>query len=402
MKSTDLNSLQGTSVRLLTLLLLLFSAPVHAQGMPPGGPAQGPTQVGTITLSSEDVPYVRTLPGRAVSFEETDLRPRVSGLIEAILYTPGAPLKVGDPMFKIEDASYRAAVASAEAALASAQVDATTSTASLDRYRSLQNSSAVTQADLQAAEATAAASEAGVAAAQAALDIAILDLSHTTVVSPIDGIGGLPEVSVGALVTANQADPLGSVTRLDPIYIDVSDSSAARLRVRDRIQTGNLTVGDKLEISLTLEDGSVYLGEGSLITPGTTVSTTTGTFDLRVQFDNPDRLIMPGQFLRVDITFGTTKAALVPQRATSRASNGALTAFVVREGNAQQVTLSSSGSYDNSWVVTEGADVGDVLIVDGLSNLVDGAEVTTVPVTINADGAVIDTPSDTDDTNGKQ
>ena len=394
MISTHRRSRLGLPCKLSAVVLALCAAALWpqnaamAQGMPPGG--AGPKAVGVITLAPEAVPYTRTLPGRAVAFEATDLRPRVSGLIEEILYKPGERMKVGDPMFKIEDASYRAAVASAEAALASAKVDAQTSAATVTRYRSLQDR-AVTQADLQAAEAAAAASQAKVASAQAALDIAQLDLDHTTLTSPIEGVAGVPQVSVGALVTANQADSLASITRMDPIYIDVSDSSAALLRLRDRIATGALTMGEKLGVSLTLEDGTTYADQGEFVAPAAVVSSTTGTFDLRVQFPNAQRLIMPGQFLRVEISVGTSQAILVPQRATGRASDGTLTAFVARDGVAQKVELISAGSAKNSWIVTQGVAEGDLLIVDGLTNLSAGAKITTVPVSIDADGAVVET-----------
>jgi membrane fusion protein, multidrug efflux system len=381
----------------VSALIAWMATQVFAQGAPGGGAgrgAAGPSEVGTVTLQMQDVPYTRTLPGRAVAFAYADIRPRVSGVVEEILYTPGQPIKAGDPMFRIEDVSYRAALAAAQASLASAQVEVDTTSAVVERYRTLQGS-AVTKADLQSAEASAASAKAGYASAKAALDVAQLDLDRTTIKSPIEGIASLAAVSVGALVTANQSDALASVTRLDPIYIDVSDSSRGRLRIRERIESGQLKRGDSLGIKLVLENGDVFGGQGQLVTPGTTVSTSTGTIDLRVQFDNPTRMILPGQFLRVNVTVGTSRGLLVPQRATGRNSDGTLTAWVVEDGKAKQVALTSNGSVNNAWIVTDGVSEGQQLIVDGLTNLRAGAEVKPVPVTIDADGVVRDVPGHT-------
>ena len=370
--------------------LLLGLGSVAAQTAPSGKAAvQGPASVGTVTLTMQDVPYIRTLPGRAVAFESGEIRSRVSGVVQAILYKPGDVLKPGDPMFKIEDASYSAALASATAAEAGAEAQANATQATVARYKTLQGS-AVTPADLQTAEVAAAAAAASLAASKAALNVAQLDLDHTTVKSPINEIAGLPNVSIGALVTANQTDALATVTRLDPIYIDVSDSSAGLLRVRQQIADGSLKPGAKVGVALILETGETYDGEGTVVVLGNTVSATTGTFDLRVQFDKPKRMILPGQFLRVNLTLGTTRAWLVPQRATGRSSDGTLTVFLAKDGVAKKVSLTTAGSQDNSWVVTAGVADGDQVIVDGLTNLRDGAKIAPVPVTIDADGVVHD------------
>ena len=382
---------QFSLISLIALLLLTTQATAQT---PPGGAPQGPTSVGTVTVQTVDVPYIRALPGRAVAFETGEIRARVSGVVEEILYAAGEKLNPGDPMFKIEDTTYVAAFASAKAALAGAMVQRDTAQATVDRYMTLQGS-AVSKADLQTAQASAAAAVASYAAAQAAVDVAQLDLDRTTVRSPIAGIAGISNVSIGALVTANQADALATVTRLDPIYIDVSDSSAGMLRIRAQIDDGSLKLGTKVGVALVLEDGTTYDGEGTVVVLGNVVSATTGTFDLRVQFDNPKRLILPGQFLRVKLTLGTTSAKLVPQRATGRTSDGTLTVFVAKDGVAKKVALTSSGSQDNAWIITGGIEDGDLVIVDGLTNLRDGAAIKPVPVTIDADGVVHDTTPET-------
>ncbi|EYD74244.1 efflux transporter, RND family, MFP subunit [Rubellimicrobium mesophilum DSM 19309] len=354
-----------------------------------GGQPQGPAEVGVVTLATEDIPYALTLPGRAVAYEETDIRPRVSGVIEEVAYQPGQPVEAGDLLFRIEDDSYAAAVAAAEATVAGAEASLATAQATVERYRSLEGQ-AVTRADLETAEAAFSQAQASLASAQAGLTSAELDLSRTEIHSPIAGVPSVPQVSTGELVTANQAEALAVVTRLDPIYVDVTESSARMMRVRDRIDEGSLAPGDAVGFRLVQETGEVLEGQGTLVTPGTSVSTTTGTVDFRIRFDNPDRQVLPGQFLRVEVTLGTSEGIVVPQRATSRAANGDLTAYVVRDGVARQVTLTTTGTHANGWIVTDGVEPGDLLVVDGLSSLRDGAEVTTVPVEIDEQGVVHD------------
>ncbi|WP_258869760.1 efflux RND transporter periplasmic adaptor subunit [Paracoccus thiocyanatus] len=271
-------------------------------------------------------------------------------------------------------------MAGAEASLTQAQNTVT-------RYRRLEGSgvSAVDRAD---AEVALKQAEAQLKSAEAARDAARLVLQRTEIKSPLDGVADVAAVSVGDLVTANQSESLTTVTQLDPIYVDVSESSARMLRVRESIRAGLLVVNGTVATQLILETGEEYQGEGRIVSPGITVSPTTGTVPIRLKFDNPDRMILPGQFVRVKLTLGTTRAVLVPQRATNRASDGTLTAFVARDGQAQQVTLSEQGSYRNSWIVTQGISPGEELIVDGLEDLRPGAEVATIPVVIDAQGVV--------------
>ncbi|APX21607.1 MULTISPECIES: efflux RND transporter periplasmic adaptor subunit [Salipiger] len=224
--------------------------------------------------------------------------------------------------------------------------------------------------------------------------MAQLDLDRTEITSPIASFPSVPTVSVGALVTENQTDALTTVTRLDPIYVDVEETSRRIGQIREKIDTGTLQRGDRLGITLQLETGETYSGEGRMVSPSVNVSTTTGTTELRLQFDNPERRVLPGQFPRVDMTLGTTTAVLVPQGATSRAADGTLTALVAVDGTAQQRRLTSQGSYRNAWIVTDGVEDGEALVMDGLSNLADGAQVTTVPVSISDDRVVTEVRQD--------
>uniref|UniRef100_UPI00025578C5 efflux RND transporter periplasmic adaptor subunit n=1 Tax=Oceanicola sp. S124 TaxID=1042378 RepID=UPI00025578C5 len=345
-----------------------------------------------IALQEADAPYRVTLPGRAVAHDQTEIRPRVEGIVEEILFPAGGRVAAGDLLFRLDSETYEVALIAAEAELASAEATRTAAQATVDRYTRL-NGVGVTQSDLDSATASLAQAEASVKTAEASLRSARLNLERTEIRSPIDGIVDLAEVSEGALVTANQSDALTSVTRIDPIYVDVQESSARMLRIRKRLEEGSLTRSEDLQIDLQLETGDAYEGQGRLVSPRAEVSTTTGTVDFRIEFENAERVILPGQFLRVTMSLGSTRAILVPQRATSRSSDGTLTAFVARDGKAVEVVLTAAGSWQNAWIVTDGVEVGEQLIVDGLRNLADGAEVTTVPVSIDENGVVQDTPA---------
>lgn len=227
--------------------------------------------------------------------------------------------------------------------------------------------------------------------AKAALKYAQTELSWTTVTSPITGRADVSTVSVGDLVTAGQSDELTTIVRSDPIYVDMVEASARILSVRKAISEGTLKQNDTLEATLILENGDTYRGSGTLVTPGNYVSTTTGTVTIRFQFDNPDHIVIPGMFLRGEIVIGTMQAFLVPQRAATRTNSGLLSVFVVGEDNtAKQVTLEESGNYQNSWIVLDGLQDGDRLIVDGLSDMRDGQQVIPVAAAIDEDGIVRD------------
>ena len=370
--------------------LAALALPAAAQqGATGSGGQEGPTAVGVITLEPARVPYTVTVPGRAVAFEQVDIRPRVAGVISEILYHPGRPVSVGDPLFRIDGDTYAADLKAAEASVAGARAAVAAAEATLTRYQQLENRS-VTVEDVDSARVKAAEAEATLSAAEAARDLARLNLERTEILSPISGVPDVATVSVGAIITANQSEALTTVTRLDPIYVDIEESSRRIQETRDRFEAGTLTPGSDAGFALTLETGRTYDRRGELVAPGVSVSTTTGTTALRLKFDNPDHAILPGQFLLVKMTLGTTTALLVPQRATSRGSDGSLTAFVAVAGKAEQRTLVESGSYQNAWIVVEGVRAGENLIVDGRTNLSEGAEVSTVPVTISPEGVVED------------
>lgn len=346
-----------------------------------------PPAVGVVTVQPQEVPRIVTLPGRAVAQSEAAIRPRVGGLVTEILYEPGAALERGAPMFQIDPATYQANLSSAEAQVSSARAALTQAETSFGRTERLLGSG-TTQAQVDESRATLEQAQAALQSAEAALTLAQAELDWTTVTSPIDGVASVAAVSVGDLVTAGQADALATVTSLDPIDVDMYEPSARLLSLREDISAGRLRLNETLQATLTLETGETYEATGTLVAPGVTVSTSTGSVDTRFRFENSRRLILPGMFLRGQIEMGTTEAFLVTQNAATRDRTGQLTAWVIRDGKAAQVNLTDDGSYRNHWIVTDGLEPGDLLAVDNLAALTEGATVTTVPVTLDDNGVV--------------
>lgn len=348
-------------------------------------PQMPPKQVGVVTLAPFAIPQRVTLPGRAVAFEEAAIRPRVSGLVTRVSYRAGRPLKAGDEMFHIDPGVYESRAASAEAEVRSAKAAAEQASASLSRAEQLVGSG-VSRADLENTRSAKEQADARVSAAEAQLAIAKAELEWTIIRAPIDGVASVSNVSVGDLVTASQAQELATLTRLDPIEVDILSPSAAMQRVVADIRAGQLTVNEKISARLTLETGETYEVEGELEAAGFRVSETTGAIDYRFIFANPDLKLLPGQFVRGEISFGTREGYLISQSAASRDRSGLLNVFLVEDGKAVQHQLSDLGSYEHHWVVTEGLKPGAQLIVDGLTGLAPGADVVAIEVELTTGG----------------
>lgn len=374
-----------------TILVAALAMAGAASGQAGGG--QGPKQVGVLTLTQQDVPRVFTLPGRAVAFQEAQIRPRVEGIVTGILYEAGRPLAAGAPMFSIEPATYQASLAQAEAAVASAAAVIPEAQAAYGRAQRLLGSGS-TQVDLESARAKLDQAQAALQSAEAAADLARLQLSWTTISSPIAGVASVAGVSVGDLVTAGQATVLATVTQLDPIEVDVYETSARMLRMRAEIDAGRLQRNDKVKATLTLENGETFSGEGTMVAAGSTVSATTGSVDFRFRFPNPDNRVMPGMFVRGQVELGHFKAYLVPQMAATRGNDGVLTAYVAMNGKAELRRLTDDGTYRNQWIVREGLAEGEQLVVNGLTGLAAGAEVAPVPVAVDDQGVARDLPAE--------
>ncbi|MBR0557804.1 efflux RND transporter periplasmic adaptor subunit [Ciceribacter sp. L1K23] len=353
-----------------------------------------PTPVSVVIMSSAEQPITAVLPGRASAYQVADIRPRVSGVIKEIAFKEGSEVSEGDLLYKIEDDTYRAEVAQARASLARAEAGVPTAQSNLARYERLVNSGA-TQIEYENAKVTLLQAQADVAQAKAALNAAEINLGLTEVRAPFEGVTSASRFSIGNVVTANQTDALTTLRRLDPIYIELTESSTNLLRLRQSIATGRLDQASSdgsAPIKLLLEDDTEYPHVGTLDMSEMAVSETTGTYSMRALFDNPDDLILPGMYVRAEVTVGKEKGYLIPQRAATRNANGALAAkFVGAENKVETRTFEESKVSGNSWLVTEGIADGDKLIVDGFQWIGDGATVSPVEATVDEKGFVVET-----------
>lgn len=349
-----------------------------------------PSPVSVITMKEGENPLTTVLPGRASAYQSADIRPRVSGIIREIPYKEGSEVKQGTVLYQIDDDTYGAEVAQAQATLAKAQASIPAAQANFARYERLVNSGA-TQIEFENARTTLAQAQADVAQARAALETAQINLDLTKVRAPFDGIVSFTNVTVGNVVTANQTTALTTLRRIDPIYIDLIESSANLLRLRDAIAAGTIGSGEKKSgIHLTLEDGTEYKQDGKIDMSDMAVSETTGTFSIRALFDNPNDLILPGMYVRATLAIGKEKGFLIPQRAAMRNANGELTAkFVGAENKVETRTFPNSRQSGNSWLVTENVKDGDKLIVDGFQWITEGVTIAPVEATIDDRGIVV-------------
>lgn len=361
-------------------------------GTKPAAGAQ--PEVGVVTLRKQAVPVTVEIAGRTSALATAEIRPQVDGIIKRRVFTEGSAVKAGDLLYEIDPSSYQAAYDAAAAALEKSEAGVPSAQAKVDRYNQLVGANSVTGQNLDDAKAALAEAVADVAAAKASVEQASINLDHTKVTAPIDGLIGTSSVSAGALVTANQATALATIRQIDPINVDLSDSSVNLLRIRSMLESGQLTRTDgPPKVTLTLEDGSIYAQKGQLESTESAVSETTGTFSIRARFANPDGKLLPGMYVRASIDIGTDENGfLVPQRAVDRNAKGAATAmFVTADNKVETRILKTVQAVGNDWLVDDGVADGDRLIVDGLQKVRDGLSVSPVAVTLDAQGLVVDT-----------
>ncbi|WP_068298044.1 efflux RND transporter periplasmic adaptor subunit [Pararhodobacter sp. CCB-MM2] len=376
----------------LALALGAFLAGAATTAVAQGAPDQmPPTPVGVITLQPESVPQLAIIPGRAVAAESTDIRPRVSGMITEILYAAGQEVEVGTPLFRVEAATYEASLAQAQSQVASAQAALREAQSAFERAERLVGTG-TTQANVDSARSVLDQAQAGLAAAEAGARLAEMELGWTTITSPIAGMAGVAQVSVGDLVSAGQATALARVTRLDPIEVDLFGPVARLQQLVENLGGG--AEAQNLRATLILNDGTPYATQGELVAPGFEVSMSTGAIDTRFRFENPEFRILPGMFLRGQIEIGRTEGFLVSQAAATRDRQGNLSVWLLEEGAAQPRQVTDVGSYNHHWIITEGLTAGDQLIVDNFGRLQPGAPVQPVPARVDEYGIVHTLPAD--------
>ena len=368
--------------------LVLAGAPLLLEGCgghQGGRPAPGPPEVGYVVVESQPVTIDTELPGRTSPYGSSDVRPQVNGIIKARLFTEGSNVRAGQLLYQIDPAPYQAAYDQAKAQLANAQAALTTAKLKADRYADLIKINAISHQDYDDARAAAGQAEATVAQQQAALEAAKINLGYTRITAPISGRIGRSAFTAGALVTSGQTTALTTIQALDPIYVDIPQSSADLLKLRRSLSSGQLdAAGPKTAtVRLVLEDGSPYPAPGRLEFTDVTVDQTTGTVNLRAVFPNPSGVLLPGMYVRAIVDQGVAKSAiLAPQQGVSHDEKGDPTALVVGDdGKAELRELKTDRAIGDKWLVTDGLKPGDKLIVEGLLSVQPGAPVTAKPAT---------------------
>jgi membrane fusion protein (multidrug efflux system) len=343
----------------------------QAQAAPP------PPEVGVYVVQPEAITLTAELPGRTAPFGIAEVRPQVNGLIEKRLFTEGADVRAGAPLYQIDAAPYEAALDSAKAALARSEANLTAARLRADRYRGLVAINAVSKQEFDDAEAARQQAEASIAGDKAAIRKAQIDLGYTRVVAPISGRVGRSAVTAGALVTASQAQALATVQQLDPIYVDVAQSSADLLRLRRELAAGRLKSDrpGEARVRLRLEDGSEYPQPGRLQFSEVSVDESTGAVTLRAVFPNPRRELLPGMYVRAVMGEGVSEnGLLVPQQGVTRNPKGEATALVLGADNKVQMrTIEAPRAIGDRWLVTAGLSAGDRVIVEGVQKVRPGS-----------------------------
>lgn len=372
------------TVAAAALVLMLSACGSGGSGNSAGGGsrggAKGPATVGYVVVQQGSAPLEQELPGRISAYQISDVRPQVNGVVLRRLFREGSVVHQGQTLYQIDPSIYNAQAAQASANLQSARAQAEAARTLADRYRPLVQQEAISKQDYTNAVAQARQAEAAVAQNAAALRSAQINQRFTRVPAPITGRVGLSNVTEGALVTANQTDALTTITRLDPVYVDIQESAADLLSLRRALAQGGV-VPTAATVRLKLPDGSDYGYTGKVEFSQVVVDQNTGTVTLRAVFANPQSMLLPGMFVNAQFAQAIdTSAFLVPQQAVTRDPQGNATLFVVGPGNRavqrQVVATRTSGAY---WVVTQGLAAGEKVITQGTANLKDGAQIKPVP-----------------------
>lgn len=346
---------------------------------PPNNPI---TEVGVITVQPQAQPLTSELPGRTKAWLTAEIRPQVGGIVKERLFTEGAQVKAGDVLYRIDPAPYQAVYDQMRAATAEAKTTLDSARLKAKRYTALVQIDAVSQQDNEDVQASLQSAEATYQAAKASEQSARIDLTYTTLTAPISGRVEASTVTPGALVTASQDTALTTVQQLDPLYVDITQSSAEVLRLKRELAEGRLHKAgeDEATIHLRLEDGSEYAHTGRLQFSGASVSQSTGSVTLRAVVPNPDGLLLPGMYVRALLEEAVDEQAiLVPQRAVTRSATGATYVLLVEDGKLTQREVTIARQVENQWWITAGLAAGDQLVIEGGQKVRPGESVNAQP-----------------------
>lgn len=359
-----------------TTVAAVLLAAGNAAAQAPGG-GMPPPAVTVVTLTAGDVTLTSTLPGRVVASGTAEVRPQVDGIIVERLFQEGSEVQVGTPLYRIDAATYEAQVAAAKAQVAQAEARLRITTRDAERLQTLKAQNVASEQTLDEAIAARDEASAQLQVAQAALLGANISLDRTTVRAPLEGVIGRSLTTQGALVTSGQAEPLAVIRQIDPVLVDVTQSAAEILAWRRGVRDGDLAQTET-DVELTLADGSRHDETGLLTAAEPNVNELTGVVTLRMEFPNPDRLLLPGMYVQVELPTGVAKdVILTPQQGVSFDPRGNATAMVVTpQGVVEARTLEIVSAKDSDWIVRSGLAAGDRIIVEGIQRAAPGAQVT--------------------------
>jgi len=375
---------QRRSSVLATLSLAALLAACADEGAAPAGAAGGggAQEVTVATLQSAPLSLTRELPGRVSPSLVAEVRPQVTGIVKQRLFTEGGTVKAGQALYQLDDATYRANAHSARASLARAQATLKAAQLTATRSDELARIEAVSTQEHERATAALLQAQAEVEVAKAAVASNEVVLEHARITSPIGGRIGRSSVTQGALVTAAQSAPLATVQQLDPVYVDLTQSSSELLQMRKELASGKLQQSN-VPVTIVLEDGTEYQHRGKLAFSEVSVDPSTGSFALRVAVANPDSVLLPGSYVRAVIGSGQrVDAVLVPQRGVARDPKGNTSAMVVRDGKVEVQPVQVSRTIGDQWLVESGLVAGDQVIVEGLQKIRPGMPVKAVSLSV--------------------
>ncbi|WLS05176.1 efflux RND transporter periplasmic adaptor subunit [Shinella oryzae] len=377
-----------TFAAVIALIGLCLVSCSKEESAPPS--AASKPSVSVVVLQPQDVAITAELPGRTAASLEAEVRPQVGGIVRKRNFKEGSEVKEGDVLYELDPATYQANYDSAVASLQKAEGALPSAQAKVNRYGRLTSNNAVSEQDLEDAKSTLAQAKADVASAKASVETARINLEYTKIRAPISGRVDASTITVGALVTAEQTTALTTIRSLDPINVDVTQSSSNLLNLREAVDSGRLRFsGTNVSVKLKLDNGKDYDRTGTVEFAEATVDQSAGTVKLRAQFPNPDRVVLPGMYVRAVIQEGIApNSYLVPQRGVSRNTKGEPTArFVTKDNKVEERVLSVDRSIGNNWLVTAGVNEGDRIIVEGSQRTQIGQDADAKEVTIdNATG----------------
>jgi membrane fusion protein (multidrug efflux system) len=398
-RMTSLPCFARIAVALLFTALLAACGQGDKSNAPPAGGAGGaggappPPEVGVVTVTPRDVGLVTELPGRVEASRVAQVRARAAGIVQQRLFREGSDVRAGQALFRIDPAPYQAQVASAQATVARAQANLGQAKALADRYKPLVEANAISKQDYANAVAGQKSAEAEVAAGNAAVQTAQINLNYASVVAPISGRIGRALVTEGALVGQGEATPLAIIQQINPLYVNVTQSSADILNLRQSIAQGRVKQAgsEGAQVKVLLEDGSVYPQPGRLLFSDLQVDPTSGQVSLRAEVPNPQGLLLPGMYVRVQLEQAkANNAILLPQQAVTRSGQGDTVLVVASDGKVAPRPVKVGGAQNGQWIILDGLKAGEQVVVDGVMKLAmmpPGTPVKPVPWQPGAPGA---------------